>query len=106
MALHGVSLDNATAVGAGSAIVFDVPKSTITMVVACSGSDPTSGQATAVSLEYSIDGVNFATGPSVSFPAVGVKAVSLTGVAVVAVRATCWVYNSSTSGVSASLAAV
>lgn len=54
MALSGISLSGATAVGPGSSIVFDAPRQNISLQVSFTGSS-----APAVLLEGSIDGVNF-----------------------------------------------
>lgn len=108
MALYGVSLDNATAPGVGTAIVFDVPKTIVTLVAVCNGVDPAySSASTSVGLEFSVDGVNFTAAPGVAvgFTYVGTQSVTMTGRAVIAVRARIWRYDVGTTSVSASVAA-
>jgi len=56
MALTGTSLDAATAIGAGSSIEFDLPRTNIAMIVVATGS-PSSWQ---VALQGTIDGITWA----------------------------------------------
>lgn len=55
MALSGTSLNAATTTGAGTALLFDTPKTKVSMQVHSTGS-PTSFN---VNLEVSLDAVNF-----------------------------------------------
>lgn len=77
MALSGKSIDAATAPVVGDAIVFDKPRSPISMQIFATG-DPSGGT---VFLELSLDGVNFTRGLSVSFGGQLIGAVDIPAVA-------------------------
>jgi hypothetical protein len=54
MALSGVSLNAATALGPGSAVVFDTPKTGVSFQIV-----PAGNSTFVVGLEGSLDGINF-----------------------------------------------
>lgn len=85
MPLTGKSLDGATAIGQGSVIAFDTPKTTVSMEVSLAGA-PTTGAV--VTPQTSVDGVHFIAGSAVSIVSTTIpKVVNFTGEAIVAVRA-------------------